>query len=351
MDTRELKYLFNLYLKREATPLERNVHGKKTYSDFEKELLNCDEYMRLNGSLNGGIKNKEKIAILLTGHIRNLNIVPTIRKFCENYDYDVYVHTWDNIGIKGTETNLSSKNEKSRVEGLISNIPNIKDFIIENNKDYISQIDRKEEYFNYSSPEEFIKSQLYSINKCYNLMVEKSKKENIEYRLVIRLRFDCELTSFSIDDSLINDVNQNDIIFTPNSDCGHPHLDNGTSCWACDNMYYKFRLKNVHIFEHTNVVCDIFAYGSVKSMYHYCDLYNHYDDMLKGYVEKNKQSLIKNKIKHTHINNTYYIDKTVEGHINSLYYLYCSYPERLLQKFLSDFMLVESKKIKIKFIR
>lgn len=347
MDSNQLNELFNKYLKRNCTPSEIKIHGRKRYLDFEREITNCDEYKRINSEY----KLKNKIAILLTGHIRNMNILQTIKNFCNGYDYDIFVHTWDNIGIKGTETNLSAKVEKEKVESMLQNLSNIKGYIIENNKDFISNINRFEEYFNFSSPEEFIKSQLYSINKCFNLMFDYSKKENIDYKLVIKLRFDCELTSFNVDEELFDEINLHDIIFVPNNDNHHNHIDNGTSCWACDNMYYKFNLKNVHIFEHTNVICDIFAYGSIKSMYHYCDLYNHYDDMLKEYVKKNKESLIKNNIKHTYINNIYHIDKTVEGHINSLYYIYCSYPERLLQKFLSDFMLVESKKIKIKFIR
>lgn len=347
MDNNQINELFNKYLKRDCTEAEIKIHGNKTYHDFEREISNCEEYRRING----GIKTKEKIAILLTGHIRNSNIVPTIKSFCNGYDYDVFVHTWDNLGLKGTETNLSAKIEKDKVEKSVLNIPNIKEYVIENNKDYITQIDRKEEYFNFSSPEEFIKSQLYSINKCFHLMNDYSKKENVNYKMVIKLRFDCEITFFDIDEYILNDMNKNDILFVPNNDCGHPHLDNGSSCWACDNMYYNFNLKNVHIFEHTNVICDVFAYGSVKSMSSYCDLYNHYDDMLKGYVEKNKESLIKNKIKHTYSNGVYHIDNTVHGHIESLYYLYCSYPERLLQKFLTDYMLVESRQVKLKFIR
>jgi hypothetical protein len=347
MDVKDLKELFNQYLKRDCTAQEIKTHGHKRYADFEKEIASCDEYKRING----GIKTKEKIAFLLTGHIRNSNIVPTIKRLCNGYDYDVFVHTWDNLGLKGTETDLSANIVKDIIEKSVLDIPNIKEYIIENNKEFITQIDRKEEYFNYSSPEEFIKSQLYSINKCFNLMNDYSKKEGVEYKLVAKLRFDCEATLFDVDDYLLNEINNNDIIFVPNSDCGHPHIDNGSSCWACDNMYYNFNLKNVHIFEHTNVICDVFAYGSVKSMSSYCDLYNHYDDMLKEYAEKNKESLKKNKIKHTYLNGVYYVDKTINGHIDSLYYLYCSYPERLIQKFLNNYMLVESKKIKLKFIR
>ena len=347
MRVEELKHLFNLYLNRDCTTHEINIHGHKKYDDFEQEISTCNKYIKLNN----GLRVNGKIAILLTGHIRNLNIIPTIKNLCSGYDYNIFVHTWDNFGLKGTETDLSSKVDRESVEKELQKISNIKEYIIENNKDFITSITRSEEYFNWSSPEEFIKSQLYSINICYNLMLEHSKKENIDYRLVIKLRFDCELTYFMVDQHLINEVNLNDIIFVPNYDCGHDHLDNGTSCRACDNMYYKFGLKNVHIFEHTNVICDVFAYGSLKSMSFYCDLYNHYDSMLKEYVEINKKSLEKNKINYKLLNKTYYIDKTIYGHINSLYYLYCSYPERLLQKFLNDYMLIESTKIKLKFIR
>ena len=40
-----------------------------------------------------------------------------------------------------------------------------------------------------------------------------------------------------------------------------------------------------------------------------------------------------------------------EGHVDSLYYYNCSYPERLLQHFLKNYMLVESKDIKLKLVR
>lgn len=348
MEINQLKELFKKHLKRDCTSGEIRIHGNKNYQDFEREILNCDEYKRINSDF----RLKNKIAILLTGHIRNSNIVPSIKTFCDGYDYDIFVHTWDNFGLKGTETNLSAKVERGRIEGEVQKIPNVRKYVIENNKDFINSIDRREEYFNFSSPEEFIKSQLYSITKCHTLMTEYSKKENINYSLVIKLRFDCELTSFIIDEDLVNDINSNNIIFVPNQDCGHSHPDsNSTSCWACDNMYYKFNLKNVHIFEHSNIICDVFAYGSVKSMSSYCDLYNHYDDLLKSYNEENKKSLEKNKIKHTYTNGVYYVDFTESGHIDSLYYLYCSYPERLIQKFLNDYMLVESRKIKLNFIR
>jgi hypothetical protein len=37
--------------------------------------------------------------------------------------------------------------------------------------------------------------------------------------------------------------------FTPNIDNQHTHMDYGTSCWACDSLYYTHNRKIVHIFE------------------------------------------------------------------------------------------------------
>lgn len=347
MQKNELIYLFKLHLGRECTESEIKTHVSKNYREFEKEITNCKEYKERALT----IKTKQKIAILLTGHIRKMNVVDTIQKFCKDYDYDIFIHTWDNVGIKGTETNLSSKTDFNGVENAIKKIDNLKDYIIENNKEYIDSIDRTETYFNFSSPEEFIKSQLYSINKCFNLMKEYSESQKVDYKLVIRLRFDSEITDFYVDDLLIDEMNKYDLIFVPNEDSGHLHEDNATSCWACDKMYYDFNLKNVHIFEHTNVICDFFAYGSIKSMESYCSLYHHYDDMIKTYVDENKKSILKNNISHTIKDGTYYIDKTDKCHIDTLYYLYCSYPERLLQKLLKDYMLIQSRKIKVNFKR
>jgi GR25 family glycosyltransferase involved in LPS biosynthesis len=338
----ELKYLFNKYLNREYNISELFAHGYKNYNDFEIEIQNCDEYKKTK---KGG--DKKRIGILLSGHIRNLAIVDSIDNFLKNYNYDIFIHTWDNIGTKGTETNLDANAEEKNVEEYIKNIKNLKRYTIENNKEFIMNINRKEEYVNFSSPEEFIKSQLYSINKSYKLMLGYSISENIKYDIIIKARFDCVFTTFDLNDIIVNNINNYKIIFTPDGE--HAHPDYRGSCWACDNMYYGYNLREVHIFEHTNVICDLYAYGSMQSMAKYCDLYNNYDDLLKKYVNINKEQLKKLNIKEGENGTT--ILTGHQGHINSIYYFYCSYPERLLQIFLKEYMLVKSQNIKIRLTR
>lgn len=353
MNKSELEFLFKKYLNRGYTPTEFKIHSWKDKTKFEKELLNCEEYLNLKKTSNGNSESihQLKVAIILSGHVRKNLILNSINKFFNHQDCDIFIHTWDNLGIKGSETNLSDKLVPEKVLSEIKKYKNLKDYKIETNSNWIELQKDTKNYFNLSSPEPFIKSQLYSINMAYQIMDDYSKKNNIEYDIVFRFRFDCDITDFNLSNTTIEDIKKNDIIFVPNSDCKHDHMDYGTSCWACDNMYYKYKRKLVHIFEHTNVICDIFAYGSKKSMKKYCDLYHNYDKLNKSFFKENLIYYEKINKNIEYIDGNYLINQTRDGHIDSLYYYYCSYPERLLPKFLKDYMLIESKDVKIKFTR
>jgi len=355
MNRTELKYLFNKYLLRDFTENEWVRHGYKKYNLFEYEISKCNEYLGLlKNNIITHLPNV-KMAILLSGHIRNYNILGSLTHFIKNYNVDVFIHTWDNKGIKGQETNLNDTIQTEEIKNIINNISNVKDYFIENNNKYVNSIITETEqkiYFNHSSPEIFIKSQLYSIYQSYNLMDNYSKENNIKYDMVIRLRFDCEMNLFNVNQDIINEINNNKIIFVPNKDCGHHHPDSdSTSCIACDNMYYKHNLKSVHMFEHTNVICDILAYGSQESMKDYCETYLEYDNINSFFIEENLKYIENKKIKIKKIGNIYKTQDNLLGHLESLYYLNCSYPERILQKKLKDYMLIESKNIKVKFKR
>jgi hypothetical protein len=347
MTKEELNILFDKYLLRKPSEREWAIHGNKKFSDFENEISNCKERAEILSKYD--LKGS-KIAFLLTGHIRNNTILNGIMNFCKMYDYDVFIHTWDNIGLKGSETNLNDKINVNAVKNEISKIPNVKKFDIENNKNYINALESKKHYFNFSSPEPFIKSQLYSINKVFSYLEEEVNENKTKYNVVFKFRFDNDLFLFNLNRGIVEDVNNHDIIFVPNIDNGHTHPDNGTSCFSCDKMYYDFNLKDVHIFEHTNIVCDMFAYGSYNSMKKYCSLYNHYDEINEFYFQKNIESGKKHS-KHLSLKNDEYKLNGTKGHIDSAYYFYCSYPERMLQLFLKDYMLIQSKNIKLRLKR
>jgi hypothetical protein len=349
MERQQLIELFNKYLTRSPSDKEILIHQKKTYKDFEIEISRCQEYKELQKRPK--VTQKGKIAILVSGHIRHNNINNSFNRL-NGYDYDVFVHTWDNLGFKGSETNLNDRVNKNLIEDKILSMPNVRSFQIENNKNFINNLSPVDfTYFNYSSPEVFIKSQLYSIKQCYKIFEDYQNSNNITYDLVIRTRFENEFSDFLVDKELLEDV-KNDIIFAPNNGSGHEHPDsNSTTCLSCEKMYTKHKLKRVHIFDHTHIICDIFAYGSQKSMKHYCSLYDSYDDLNRSFEQQNREVLSSTNINHEFKSNVCHLPMTTEGHIDSLYYINCSYPERLLQFHLKKFLIPESKKIKIKFVR
>lgn len=361
----DIVYLFRTYLGREPTSDEISNHGHKEYRGLRNELAKCKERKQYMEGVHGVSYKHEvrdihehqniRIAFLISGHIRKSSVLEHLHDYCKLYDIDVFIFTWDNIGLKGSETNLDDALNLEAVNQAIAAFPNVRKVKIENNKKYIQSI--KEEtskvpYFNWSSPEVFIKSQLYSIYKSHELMEEYAKENEIQYDMVVKLRFDLRFNQFNITPRIIDEINSTDVIFVPNEDVGHPHPDNGTSCMTCDKMYYELGLRHTHIFDHSSIVCDVFAYGSQKSMKDYCSLYLHYDDMNRKFLPKNLKFLKKNpNIKYTMKDNVYALDMTNPQHINSLYYLYCSYPERMLQRHLRDYMLVRSKAVKMRFER
>jgi hypothetical protein len=348
MKKEELSFLFKQYLHRDFNEREWLIHGSKNHDEFEKEILNCKERIELLKRIENPLK--DKIAFLISGHIRKNTILNGILNLCKNYNYDVFIHTWDNIGLKGNETNLNDKLSNDLVIKNINDIPNVIKYEIDNNKAFVSNLSTTGKYFNYSSPEPFIKSQLYSINKSYKLMEEYIAEKNVNYRAVFKFRFDCDMFLFNLNTEILDDINNKRIIFFPNLDNQHTHPDFGTSCWSCNNMYYKHNLKNPHIFEHTNIVCDLFSYGSISSMKDYCSLYDVYDKMNESFYESNLNSLIENGKNVKQIDG---VQKLIgnKGHIDSLYYYNCSYPERMLQKLLHNYMLIESRNIKLKLVR
>jgi hypothetical protein len=176
----ELLFLFEKHLGRNFTEEEWRHHGKKIYSSFENEILNCEEKL----SKVTRITSDDKIAILLTGHIRKNSILDGILKLIKTYNVDIFVHTWDNLGIKGTETDLKAKIDENFVITEIKKLPNVIKYKIENNKNYINSLEDYKGYFNFSSPEKFIKSQLYSINQACKFMEDHIVETSVDYSLV-----------------------------------------------------------------------------------------------------------------------------------------------------------------------
>lgn len=365
----ELNELFQLKLRRSPDPSDVSSHLSKEYNQFERELENCAEYKNI---VNGGVKmfaTKGKIAVLLSGHIRKNSIAKSLKKHFDGYDYDVFVHTWEDVGLKGDETNINKGTEKENILSSINSIPNVKKIQMENNKQFINNLsESKVEYFNHSSPEPFIKSQLYSILRSHELMEEYKKETKQKYDLVIKLRFDADVTSAVFSDQFLKEVNSHDIVFTSDIKC-HVHTsqgenDSAAGCSTCNNMYYKYGLKEVHNVDHANIICDFYAYGCEKVMKTYCSMYNVYDKICESFTKKNMEHYKKSPAYVFKCGNVYkirdkecYCDILIDkvdnkkSALHALNYYHISAPEEVLRALLKNYMCLKSINMTARTVR
>jgi hypothetical protein len=293
------------------------------------------------------VKNK-KIAILLCGHIRNAKIIDFLNTTKE--DIDVFVFTWDDIGHRGTigyTPNQEIDNYyKDQIENFIQKIPQIKKYKIENLQENLKSLKKDFEYGNYfcyKTQPIFIKSQLYTIQSCYRLMKNYCYNNLINYDLVIKFRFDCEVEKFIITKKLEKYTSNSNVLFVSNNTChSHPYFPNG--CMIC-NKLYKEEISTIHLEEHSNIICDFFVYGNTKAMENYCNLFDKFDEINKSFENYNFEKIQKNNINYTQIENNYYV-----SHLDSILKIKCCYPERLMQQHLKNMMLISSEDITCSWI-
>lgn len=144
---------------------------------------------------------KEKIAILLRGHIRksidNNRLLNFVQSLNEHFDLDIFMHTWDE-----TEATISwrknllipEKTSKEKIENYFSQLyKNIKFFTIENDK-------KLDEKFKYYSESKIGGMPKLSWKKMWHGVNEASRQITNEYRCVVNTRFDI------FDINLINNI-------------------------------------------------------------------------------------------------------------------------------------------------
>lgn len=284
-----------------------------------------------------------KVALLVSGHPRTVDIVHSLKKH-KTHNIDVFVFCWDQWGYRTTETDLKSNTDREAIETCIRNIHGIKKYTIANNGNFIKDNDNlKIKYFNWMRyPEVFSKSNLYAISQAYQLMEEYVKETGESYDLVIKVRFENPILKFSLNPSLIEEINQNKIIYFPD---GNFHTHPVPSyCKKCQSSY-EMGFRKVHIFEHDNPVCDMYAYGSMSAMKEYCSLFYKYDELCKQFEDHNLSMLEYLKTPHTKRGEAFVLELDERIHWETMFFYFCSYPERLLSFLLKDYMLLKAKDI------
>jgi len=216
-----------------------------------------------------------KIAILLTGHVRNFllthdSFLKNVLYLKENNDVDIIIDTWDASDSKYTVANKYYPSEETKVDDIkINNLYNPIHFNIEN-FDSVKDKFSAEKFF----PESILKNlytenerrekglsdgrilfkenyflfapQFYKFKQANETRKEIEKQKNTKYDLVIRTRFDVRFIQKFI---IPNDLNTlyfslkyNDFFVCGNNDRMNIYCD------IFDNLYKISSVHNAHPF-------------------------------------------------------------------------------------------------------
>jgi hypothetical protein len=142
---------------------------------------------------NSGIK----VAVCLSGHLRTFNdAYPALKKYLlDLYDCDVFIHTWDMLGvqIRGADAPVSRK--KADVEiNRVCNLLHPKKITVEQSRQF--QISNLIRHKNYEGRDvSGMQSMFYKIEQCNTLKTSYEKENNFKYDCVVRIRPDIVLES------------------------------------------------------------------------------------------------------------------------------------------------------------
>ena len=283
--------------------------------------------------------NVKKIALLLSGHVRNFNPrkdfwIDFNRKFRDRVD--IYVHTWNESGIR-------SRNDWIDVGKIPPDFQEIRrilqpsKMLIENHSEKIGSFSMKQPGLNlyYTNSKylntDFTKnigSQLYSVMKSWEL----ARDSNVKYDMMIRMRNDCVIDNFENvfrrDTSFLKD---DVLIMNGNS---HRHAHGGGGCGKC-RLEYPQRNHT----DHSNDVCDIMYLGNPTVMAKVCNMFKHSKDLVVSFKNYNKIAVQDSKVRNSLVkyqDGFFGVNKPIIFETK----LKCFYPERLIREYMKDYWLI-----------
>lgn len=163
----------------------------------------------------------KKIAICISGEMRFFNhplVINGYKKFIEPHNPDVFISTWDHVGVSMNHGYIDPNQNKPvdfSLEGSIKSVyHNIKSLRIENYNKWIETIDTDAKNKIYGGRYNPLTvnsySQIYKICDSIKLKSQYEKDHNFNYDIVVRFRPDNLMVNqfnFEIDPNTIYNIN------------------------------------------------------------------------------------------------------------------------------------------------
>ena len=273
------------------------------FPEFVGEILSREEET--------SIANSKKIAICLTGHIRNRDAVNSIVcNIVNSLEADVFIHIWNSFGNRvlprpvysnGPVPDQIKLNEEEIEEFLHSFFPPPKGVLIESNEEFLEKISpiikknrekiihfgvqHKNELWTGASDPKYILSQMYGWSACHSLVEEHENQNKFEYDHIIKLRLDFKVRPATREELLPSIFDPKYCIRIPDPPhCSHPGHKICTIC--CDKNNISKTPKEQQHFHDTDI-CDIIAHGNREVMRTYLTTFDFWEEILEEMNQDN----------------------------------------------------------------
>lgn len=235
---------------------------------------------------------KLKVALCISGHLRTFeqNYQSVYTHIISKYDCDVFVHTWDTLGLHHRHLDVPiSPIHTNNILDRINKIYNPKKLVVEINRPFEITPIIKQRSFEFRDLSGIL-SMFYKIEACNTLKIEYEKENDFTYDCVIRFRGDLFLES---------------------------PLPLDTS----SNMNYLY----LPMFGNFHGLNDQFAFGGSKVMDVYSSLYSNIENHLRHGAVMNPEKLLDFHVKANNIPtakfNVKYVIKRANGLVQDNYLL------------------------------
>ena len=246
-----------------------------------------------------------RVAFMMTGHFRQWsqkNRAFWVDFVARHPEVDFFVHTWDETGVRPRGRNRTTWIQLGSGNPEIDDIRGVlkpESIVVENNERLIESfsLDTGSNYLYYCPGQSlrvpdfsrFIVSQLYSIHRCFELVVAHQAEHKFEYDVVFKLRADKSPVE-GMDLARLRTLPMHERIMYVYSHANHKHPGGGRGCKACDaefattagsgtgaasgepSVEQRALTPRKH-HTHMNDVCDVMFYGSARVMAKYASLY------------------------------------------------------------------------------
>jgi hypothetical protein len=225
--------------------------------------------------LNVGFVSMKKVAICISGYVRDFencykNLFDSIVNCNANYDFDIFIHTWNTVNSKNTQLYSRNGTDNRKFFNNFSNIDYEKLVSVYKPKsicveEYNNMHFQRYSDYQFGNNPLGVFAQFYKVSQCSGLVNSYSMFGDRDYDIFIRTRFDAATNYISLDNFNLVNMDfyvENDGVSIPNWISDKFSIMNKIGFTAYANFYYNL---NSLILKHKTTIPEYLLYSHLVS--------------------------------------------------------------------------------------